>query len=131
MNDIDIIEQIMEGYWETMFWSNMADIEEESEIYGKTIEDVHWQAIADITTKVTLFYAHNKQLLTIANDKYTEDWGRIGHDLFLTTNHHGAGFWDGDYGEDLGEALTEACRMIKSQDFYTGDDGIVYMSEGY
>lgn len=31
---------------------------------------------------------------------------RIGHDLWLTRNGHGAGFWDGDYG-DYGDEITE------------------------
>ena len=29
----------------------------------------------------------------------------LGHDLWLTQNHHGAGFWDGDY--DRGDELTD------------------------
>lgn len=31
---------------------------------------------------------------------------RIGHDLWLTRNGHGAGFWDGDYAE-WGDSITE------------------------
>jgi hypothetical protein len=38
----------------------------------------------------------------------------IGHDLWLTSQHHGAGFWDGAFPEALGDALTEASRDISS-----------------
>lgn len=38
----------------------------------------------------------------------------IGHDLWLTSQRHGAGFWDGGYPEALGDALTEASRDISS-----------------
>jgi hypothetical protein len=34
-----------------------------------------------------------------------------GHDLHLTRNHHGAGFWDGNYGP-AGDALTEAAHLL-------------------
>ena len=36
---------------------------------------------------------------------------RAGHDFWLTRNGHGAGFWDGDYGED-GDALTEVAKRF-------------------
>lgn len=37
------------------------------------------------------------------------DFSLAGHDLWLTENGHGAGFWDRGLGE-LGEKLTEACQ---------------------
>lgn len=36
----------------------------------------------------------------------------IGHDLWLTIEGHGAGFWDGDY--EQGEELTTLCRKYHS-----------------
>jgi len=35
-----------------------------------------------------------------------------GHDFWLTRNHHGAGFWDGDYPEEHGKSLTEAAHAF-------------------
>lgn len=35
-----------------------------------------------------------------------------GHDFWLTRNHHGAGFWDGDYPKEHGNALTEAAHAF-------------------
>ena len=34
--------------------------------------------------------------------------GQAGHDFWLTRDHHGAGFWDGDWPKDIGERLTAA-----------------------
>ena len=34
----------------------------------------------------------------------------IGHDLWLTIHHHGAGFWDGDYKK--GDELTEIAQSF-------------------
>jgi len=50
----------------------------------------------------------------------------IGHDLWLTRAGHGAGFWDGDYGED-GEGLTAIVdKSFPNLDPYVGDDGKIY-----
>lgn len=35
------------------------------------------------------------------------DLVKIAHDFHLTRNRHGAGFWDGDYADDIGRKLTE------------------------
>jgi hypothetical protein len=51
----------------------------------------------------------------------------MGHDLWLTRNHHGAGFWDRGHG-DLGKRLTAWAHSLGSSDAYVGDDGKVYFS---
>ena len=40
-------------------------------------------------------------------DSETPDEGRIGHDLWLTRNGHGAGFWDGDWPEPFATKATD------------------------
>lgn len=49
-----------------------------------------------------------------------------GHDFALTRNHHGAGFWDGDLPEDLGNRLTAAAHAAGEVNPYIGDDGEVH-----
>lgn len=53
----------------------------------------------------------------------------LGHDLWLTAQGHGAGFWDRGAGE-LGERLSEAARLsgFAGADLYAGDDGLIYLS---
>lgn len=50
----------------------------------------------------------------------------VGHDLYLTIAHHGAGFWDGDYDDpdyiELGDKLTDICKDIVRY-FHTEEDG--------
>lgn len=53
---------------------------------------------------------------------------QVAHDFWLTRNHHGAGFWDGDYEEELGKTLTEIAQTFKETDAYVGDDGKIYFS---
>lgn len=50
----------------------------------------------------------------------------VGHDFWLTRNGHGAGFWDGDYPDDLGRDLTKAAKVYGSCELYIGDDGLIY-----
>ena len=52
---------------------------------------------------------------------------QIGHDLWLTRNGHGAGFWDRGLGE-IGERLSEQARAMGSADLYRGDDGLIYVA---
>lgn len=35
------------------------------------------------------------------------DLSTVGHDFWLTRNHHGVGFFDDDYDEEIGKKLTE------------------------
>ena len=55
----------------------------------------------------------------------TVDWGRMGHDFYLTREGHGTGFWDRGYGE-LGDRLSEAVKVYGSANVYIGDDGLIY-----
>ena len=46
----------------------------------------------------------------------------IGHDFWLTRNHHGAGFWDRGLGE-VGKRLTEIADSFPEIDLYIADNG--------
>lgn len=54
------------------------------------------------------------------------DYGQIGHDLVLTANHHGAGFWDRGLG-DRGQRLTDAAHPHGSIDAYLGADRFLHI----
>ena len=57
--------------------------------------------------------------------------GQIGHDLWLTRNRHGAGFWDrfaAGTGESFGRELTELAHSYGESYLYAGDDGKVYVA---
>ena len=54
---------------------------------------------------------------------------QIGHDLWLTRNGHGAGFWDRGLGAQ-GDSLTAICEALGGVDSYVGDDGLLYLQGG-
>lgn len=47
----------------------------------------------------------------------------LGHDIALTVNRHGAGFWDRGFG-DLGDRLTTAAHKMRHYNVYVEDDTI-------
>lgn len=48
---------------------------------------------------------------------FQNGYDEAGHDFWLTRNGHGAGFWDGDYGDD-GDALTEIAKRFREVNLY-------------
>lgn len=62
--------------------------------------------------------------LTAYVERYGSVWtGQFGHDLALTRNHHGAGFWDRGLG-DAGDVLTEWAHMLGGLELFHGHDSI-------
>jgi hypothetical protein len=62
-------------------------------------------------------------------------WARImvdpaqtGHDLWLTANRHGAGFWDRDLGS-VGERLTAMAHNVGGASILVDADGPTYIAE--
>ena len=51
---------------------------------------------------------------------------QLAHDYILTRNHHGCGFWDGDWGKDMGDLLTKLAQSKPEIEAYVGDDGLIY-----
>lgn len=56
------------------------------------------------------------------------DPGQAGHDLWLTRNGHGAGFWDRGLGQ-LGLDLSKWAKSFGEANLNVGDDGLVYHDE--
>lgn len=54
--------------------------------------------------------------------------GQVGHDFWLTRNHHGVGFWDRpELDQDgLGRKLSAAATRLGEVTIEAGDDGMVY-----
>lgn len=87
-------------------WQASDDSEENYESYPIGEEgDEYTEAVADIIREqVEDFIRANAYLLGRSNVTAEQ----AGHNLILTANHHGSGFWDCGY-ED-GEELTEAAH---------------------
>lgn len=51
----------------------------------------------------------------------------VEHDFILTANHHGAGFWDGDWMKGVEKILTDAAHAVGEINVYVGDDKQLYI----
>lgn len=92
-------------------------------------EDMADVTMAQMQREAQAFYDAHSDKFTDENCSYTgcpvDEYA--GHDFWLTRNHHGAGFWDGDWKEPVASQLTEAAHAAGERDLYVGDDGLIYL----
>jgi len=102
------------------------------ENYG--VSDLAPEALARMVADCEKFQADNAEWITdahLTNANSEALWDadeKAGHDFWLTRNGHGAGFWDGDWLDDAGKALTAASKAFGECSLYVGDDGRLYIS---
>jgi len=113
--------KMLRQYLETALWSSTGDNSEPLD-KNHNIEDIAKESIEKASKDCDLFIEKAGSLLDGLD---LED---IGHDFWLTRNHHGAGFWDGDYDEEIGKKLTDISHSFGGCDMYVGDDGNIYLS---
>lgn len=49
-------------------------------------------------------------------------WDQLAHDYILTRNHHGAGFWDGEWAEPAASMLTKLAHQKTEIEVYLNDN---------
>lgn len=106
------------GYVTAMLWSSTDDSGSPMDDRF-TWEDIAPDAMADIIADCERFQRDHQADIE-------SDLERAGIDFWLTRNHHGAGFWDGDWPH-AGERLTEASHRFGERDLYVGDDGKLHL----
>jgi hypothetical protein len=116
---------ITKAYLTAALWSSIT-YDGEALDANYSIEDFAPEALARAEADVTLFLeavkARGLDVSGLEDDS-------IGHDLWLTRNRYGSGFWDRGLGA-LGTALTEIAHGLGGVDCYVGDvgeaDGLVF-----
>ena len=71
---------------------------------------------------------HGEDMETVRGLYIDYSYDKAGHDLFLTREGHGTGFWDRNL-EEYGDKFTKYCEEINVCDPYVGDDNLIYMGE--
>ncbi len=115
------METFIASYIETLLWSEVETFEDGSmgENYEGDDDALSPEALKDITRDCKDFFDVWSHLFE-GND------AQAGHDFCLTRNGHGAGFWDGDWADDIGDELTRASKVYGTQGLFRGDDGLIY-----
>ena len=118
------IEKIAKHYLICLLWSSCDD-----DVYLDSLFDVD-DLSDEIKNKAfadcRLFWDRAKQYL---NENLNEEMlARIGHDLALTRNRHGAGFWDSPevYGKQTADILSDISHSFPEVYLYIGDDKKLY-----
>ena len=109
----------LEQYLVTALWSS---IDEKDNPFDDnySISDFSEKALKQADKDCDLFIEKAGDLLNGFDDT------DIAHDFWLTRQRHGAGFWDGDYPDEIGDKLTEIANDFRELYIYVGDDGQLY-----
>ena len=121
------VREVMNAYLEAAFWTDTID--EDGHVHAEDVYsflDIAPDALDDVEADVRSFITANLPECTAWVRMF--GWGQLGHDLWLTRNGHGTGFWDRRYASRLGERLTAMCKPMGESSLYVGDDGRVWFS---
>jgi hypothetical protein len=127
-------EAVFQAYVECALWSSNDESDESGgrpmdENYGP--DDIAPDTLDAMRADVTDFLA-GADADALAFWVAEHGAAQVGHDFWLTRNHHGAGFWDrwsgGTRGYAYGELLTAQAKPYGESDLYVGDDGLVYVA---
>lgn len=119
------MDDFTKAYLTTLFWSTSDGERESLEDFG--VDDISPETRAAIEADCARFQAEYRDVWKgqCLRGGYPED-EMAAHDFALTRNHHGAGFWDGDWQEPAATKLTEAAHRFGEFNCYVGDDGLIY-----
>lgn len=116
-------ETVLSAYIECALWASTdEDGDPLDGLYSR--DDLAASAVASMREDVVDFL---DSLERDGVDVSALDDPQIGHDLWLTRNRHGAGFWDRGLGA-LGDDLTKRAHAYGESDLYVGDDGALYVT---
>ena len=120
-----ITKEMVQGYCEAAFWTDFEDPDNDEQCHTLSLSFVK-QAVKDCKK-----FLHNMNLFVNGPFKVEDTVGytysRLGHDFWLTRNHHGVGFWDRVELGKVGRDLTQFTQVnFKNVDAYIGDGGHGY-----
>lgn len=114
------------GYTEALYWSSTGE-HDDGTPYNLDDYEASTAAGDKCRADCRAFFDANFSDLEQAADVPGYSWQHAGHDFALTRNGHGAGYWDGDLPEALGDRLTEAAKQAGECWPYLGDDQLIYI----
>lgn len=116
------LDTFTRSYIEAALWSSMDNSDDQG---GEPLDanfslaDIAPDTLARIEADCRAFQRDNAADIG-------HEFERSGHDFWLTRNHHGAGFWDGDWQHDAGKRLTAASHAAGEFGLSVGDNGLLH-----
>lgn len=119
------LDEFYDQYVETALWSSTETDEDGNDLGNLDdnydADDLTDEAKASMRADCKAFLIDNAELI---GDRYSD----AGHDFWLTRNGHGAGFWDGDWSQEAGKALTAASKAYGTSDIMPDDSGKLHVN---
>lgn len=131
------MDSLVKAFLVTLLWSSSNDkgnpLDRDYDIDDIYANDI--LKVSELIEKFKIAVENDSVLVSLENitEVTGNDYSTIMHDLCLTMNGHGAGFWDGDYSDDgigsgiFGDRLTKIAHTLGTMDLYVGDDGTLYI----
>lgn len=134
------INKIINSYIECAIWTDeeqlkYQDKRNNQEFYKISEEDWDESEIKELVNNIDLnihnfeenslikTYLDIKKFLKLAGDAVNNiEESEIGQDLWLTRNHHGSGFWDRGYDEEISNKLTKAAKSLGEAELYIDNE---------
>lgn len=114
-----VLKSVMDNYMEAIYFTEEFIGEDEGTI--RSDDEFSPVAMARIYNDCKTALSHAREL----NFEITVDNApAFGHDLWLTRNGHGAGFWDGDWEDSFGRKMSEYCQTVREVNVYS-ENGII------
>jgi hypothetical protein len=107
------------SYFETALWCSFDDNSDPLD-QNYAIEDISPECMEKAQKDLNKFKELAGDLLNGLDSE------QVAHDFWLTRNRHGAGFWDGDYLESIGNKLTEIAHSFGEVNLYVAADMRIY-----
>ena len=126
------IKKIMDNYLECAIWTEEERLKEENtEGYEGEIKDLIPEADLNIhnfsdNSKIKAYEDIKLFLKYAGNAVDGIDEEQLGHDIWLSRNGHGAGFFDRGYDDEIEKKLMDSAHKIGGKYVYLGDDGLLY-----
>lgn len=108
MFDTVAYDQVIDAHAYTLLWSS-TDTEGTPLDQDYYIEDIERESRQAMDAEVMSWMDTNERIVSLYFQSSSPTL--LGHDLALTRNGHGVGFWDRGLG-DLGDELTEAAKLL-------------------
>lgn len=112
------MDEFTQAYLEAALWSSTDD-EGKPLDKNHSMQDFAPETLEKMKADAAKFQQENSEDIAGAAKQ-------AGHDFWLTRSGHGAGYWDGDWEEEVGKRLTTAAKKFGEFDLYVGDDGLIH-----
>ena len=118
------IDEILEGYLEAALWTEEENLTEENEDLDVNIFNIASGSVEQAKKDIETFIANaGEDAINEAVEK--NGLSHLGHDILLTRNRHGAGFFDHCYNNE--KKMMDAAQCLGEKYIYCGDDGKIYI----